>query len=303
MSQDELPYPWNKALLSISPGLLAAAGLVSADFSSRMLSGTLLLAAFLISAYWWNRRQLPAWSLMAAGMLASIGITMATGVIGGLAAILADGSARGLVLLVLLAAWVVLLWTSLRGRRVSPLVWILLAVIVLCQLAVRLKYFVLFGISWPVAGQWLNISLYAVVIALLLPFALGMLLATRHGRLATLFVVGMLYMSFQLLVDVNHKVSDQMGGTIGFTVYQIVIPLFFTVAAPLWFVRARSWRSRVSGMLALEGLTIILDLVVVGLSYDGALPAIIWISFIPYTISVLLTLGLTTLLYKDMQSA
>ncbi|OQY86434.1 MAG: hypothetical protein B6D40_01275 [Anaerolineae bacterium UTCFX3] len=265
--------------------------------------GILLLAVFLISAYLWNIRQLPAWSLMAVGMLASICLTMAIGVIGGLAAILVGGSASELVLLVLLVALVILLWTSLRGQRVSPLVWTLFAVVIVCQLAVRVKYFVLFGVSWSVAGQWLNISLYAVVVALLLPVALGLCLAQRYGLLAALFVIGMLYMGFQLLVDVNHKVSDQMGGALGFIVYQAMIPMLFTVVAPLWFVRARSLRTRMSGVLALVGLAVILDLVVVGLAYGGALPVIIWISFIPYTLSVLLTLVLTYLLYRKMQSA
>ena len=42
----------------------------------------------------------------------------------------------------------------------------------------------------------------------------------------------------------------------------------------------------------------ILDLVIVGLAY-GDLPLFIWISFIPYTISVLLTLALAYLLYRE----
>jgi membrane protein YdbS with pleckstrin-like domain len=66
------------ALLAIIPGLLATVGLVSADFSAWMLVGLILLAAFLVSAYWWNDRQSPAWSLMAAGMLASVGLTIAS---------------------------------------------------------------------------------------------------------------------------------------------------------------------------------------------------------------------------------
>ncbi len=303
MSRDELPLPWNKALLAIIPGLLAAAGLVRSDYSIWMLVGILLLVIYLISACLWNKKQLPAWSLMAVGMLASIGVTVATGVIGGLAALLVGGSASTIVLLVLLVVLVILLAIFLRGRRVSPLVWTLFAIIVVCQLAVRIKYFVLFGVSWSVAGQWLNISLYAVVVALLLPVALGLPLAHRHGRLAMLFVIGMLYMGFQILLDVNHKVSDQIGGTPGFLIYQVMIPLLFTVVAPLWFLRARSSLSRVSGLLAVVALAVILDLVVVGLSYAGALPVIIWISFIPYTISVLLTLVLTNLLYKERQSA
>ena len=299
MSQKELPLSCNAALLAIIPGLFATVGLVSADFSAWMLVGLILLVAFLVSAYWWNNRQLPAWSLMAAGMLASVGLTIASGVIGGLAAILAGESANVLVLLVLLATLVALMGFSVRARRVPLLVWVLFAAVVVCQLAVRVKYFALFGVSWSVAGQWLNISLYAVVIALLLPVALGLCLARRYGLPTMLFVIGMIYAGFQILIDVNSKVSDQIGGTFGFVAYKALIPLLFTVIAPLWFLRARSSRSRVGGVLAPVGLAVILDLVVVGLSYGGDLPLVIWISFIPYTISVLLTLALAYLLYRE----
>ena len=137
------------------------------------------------------------------------------------------------------------------------------------------------------------------MIALLLPVALGLCLAQRYGLPTMLFVIGMIYVGFQILIDVNYKVSDQIGGTLGFVAYKALIPLLFTVIAPLWFLRARSSRSRVGGVLALVGLAVILDLVVVGLSYGGDLPLIIWISFIPYTISVLLTLALAYLLYRE----
>jgi hypothetical protein len=302
MSQEELPFSWKMALLAIIPGLLATVRWVTADFSAGMLIGLIVLAALLAAAYWWNNRQLPAWSLMAAGLLTSVGLTIASGVIGGLGAILVGESANGLVLLVLLATLVALLRFSVRTRRVSLLAWVLFAVIVVCQLAVRVKYFVLLGVSWSVAGQWLSISLYAVVIGLLLPVALGLCLAQRYGQLTMLFVIGMIYLGFQLLIDVNHKVSDQIGGTLGFVAYQALIPLLFTVIAPLWFLRARSSRSRVGGLLAPVGLAVILDLVVVGLSYAGDLPPIIWISFIPYTISVLLTLALAVLLYRESRT-
>lgn len=298
MNQNELPLPWDKALFAIIPGLFATAGLVNADFSAGMLFGLILLAALLIFAYLWNKRQLPAWSLMAVGMLTSIGLAIASGVMGGLAAILLGESANLFVLLLFLAALVILLRLSLRGQPVSLLTWVLFAVIVACQLAVRVKYFFIFGGSWSVAGQWLNISLYAVMVALLLPVAIGLRLAPRYRLSALLFVIGAIYVGFQLLIDVNYKVSGQIGGTPGFSVYKALIPLLFTVVAPLWFLRAQSLHSRVGGMLAVAGLAVILDLVVVGWAY-GDLPLIIWISFIPYTLSVLLTLALAYLYFKE----
>lgn len=303
MNQDTLPLPWKRALLAIIPGLLATVGWVSTDFSAEMLLGLILLLAFLVAAYWRNNRQVPAWSLMAAGMLVSVGVTIVSGVIGGLAAIVAGDSATVVMLVVFLAALAALLGISVRDRRISALNWGLLALVVLCQLGVRIKYFVLFGVSWSVAGQWLTISLYAAVLVLLLPVALGLRVAQRYGLLAMLFVMGMIYASFQILIDVNSRVSDWIGGTLGFAAYKALIPLIFTVIAPLWFLRARSLPGRLGGLLALSGFAVLLDLVVVGLSYGGDLPLIIWISFIPYTISVLLTLTSAIFLYQRVESA
>jgi len=55
--------------------------------------------------------------------------------------------------------------------------------------------------------------------------------------------------------------------------------------------------------LALSGLAVMLDLVIVGWSYGGELPLMIWISFIPYTASVLLTLASAHLLYRGAGDA
>jgi len=236
---------------------------------------------------------------MAVGMLTSVGLILASGVIGGLAAIIAGKSANTFVLLILLATLTTLLGFSLRTQRVPVFVWVLFALIILCQLAVRIKYFILLGVSWSVACQWLNISLYAAVIALLIPVVLGQFVAQRYGLLTMLFIIGMIFASFQILIDVNYKVSDQIGGSLGFSAYKALIPVLFTVIAPLWFLRARSALSRIGGMLTLVGFAVIIDLLVVGLSYAGELPLIIWISFIPYTISILLALVLAYLLYRE----
>jgi len=301
MDQDKLPLPWNKAILAIIPGLLATMGLIPTDFSAGMLVGSILLVTFLVAVFWWNHRQMPGCSLMAAGMLTSVGLILASGLVGGLAAIITGQSANTVVLLIFLAILIILLRFSLRQRSVSGIVWVLFVLIIICQLAVRIKYFFLLGVSWPIAGQWLNISLYAAVSALLLPVVLGQLVAKRYGQQSMLFVTGMIYGSFQLLIDVNCKVSGHIGSSLGFVAYKALIPFLFTMVAPLWFLRTRSKRNRVGGMLTLVGLAVMIDLLVVGVSYAGELPLIIWISFIPYTISVLLTLVLAHLLNKESE--
>jgi hypothetical protein len=299
MDQEKLPLSWNKALLSIIPGLLASVGLITTDFSAGMLVGSLLLIMFLLFGYWRNHRQFPGWSLMALGMLTSATVTLATGVVGGLTAIIAGKFADIIVLLFMLAALLAITGFTLKTQRLPRYFWGLSALIILCQLLVRIKYFVYFGVSWSVAGQWLSISLHAAVIGLLLPVMLGQFTAQKYGPLAILFVIGMMYGSFQILIDVNDKVSGQIGGTLWFSAYRTLIPLLFTMMAPLWFLRARSALSRIGGTLTLVSFAVVANLIIVGFSYAGELPLIIWISFMPYTLSILSALWLTYLLNRD----
>ena len=174
MERDELPLSWKHALLAVLPGFLATTGLTNTDFSIRMLTSAVLLAAYLALAYFWSSRQIPGWSLMAAGMLASIGLTIVSGVLGGLASILVGQSANSIVLLVLLVMLVTLFIFLIRSRHISRHVWVLIVLIVACQLAVRVKYFTLFGLSWVTAIDWFGISLYSAVTGLLLPVAFGL---------------------------------------------------------------------------------------------------------------------------------
>jgi hypothetical protein len=299
MDQNKLPLPWQQALVAIIPGICATLGLVTTDFSTSMFVGLILLAIFLVAVFWSHHQQLPGWSLLAAGMLTASGLLIATGLVGGLAALVVGQSATTVVLLFLGALLLVLLKFSGRHQRVARVVWYLCVLIIVCQLAVRLKYFALFGVSWSVVGMWLNISLYAAVIGLLLPVALGQILAKRYGLLAILYTIGMIYVSFQILIDVNSKVSDHLGDTYALAAYKALIPLLFTVLAPLWFLRAPTPRSRIGGLLGLIGSAVIIDLLVVGWSYAGELPVVIWISFIPYTLSVLLALVWASLLYQE----
>ena len=298
--QEELPLSWKFALLAVIPGGLAVAGFTNADFSARMLAGAGLLAAYLTFAYLWGGRQLAGWSLMAAGMLASMGLTVASGILGGLASTLVGLSANVIVLLMLLVTQVAIFISLMQGRHISWHVWMLIVLIAACQLAVRVKYFVLFGLSWSTAGDWLSISLYSAATGLLLPVTFGMYPARKHGRLAMLFAIGMIYMGIQLLIDVNQKVSAVMGDNPGFLTYKAMTPFLFSILAPLWFLRARSNLSRLMGLLLLSGLAVALNLSIVGVSY-GNLPLILWGSFIPYTASVLLTLVLAYLLYQGSQ--
>ncbi len=288
MIHQPLPLPWKTALLAVLPGLIATLGLIRADFSIWMLTGLGLLTTYLVIAYFSNQRQLPPWSFMALGMLCSIGVTILCGVLGGIVALLAGQSAQ-LIILSGLAIALLIFWRLFwQGRPVPARIWLLLALIFTCQLAVRIKYFVFVGVSCQVAGEWLSISFYAALVGLVLPAIVSAWLTQRSGPAANLFVFGGIYLGFQLLIDINNKVSAQIDENLAFGIYQMFLPVIFTIAAPLWFVRAPA-PYRLGGLLLLSGLAMIINLVIVGLAY-GNLPLIIWVSFIPYTISVLATL-------------
>lgn len=286
-------------MLAIIPGLLATAGLVRTDYSLWMAVGLVGLVTYLLITYRRNNNQLAGWSLLGLGMLAAQALMVIVSIAGGLIAILTGTAVHTVVLLALLITFVLLLVSYPDRGSLTPLAWGLLFLIILCQLAVRIKYFVELGYSWSVLGQWLSISLYAAMIGLLLPVFMGMFVARRYGYLALLFIVGMIFVGFQNLIDVNEKVSDQIGSKEILLIYKILIPLLFTVLAPLWYVRFRSSIGRLGGLLALIGLAVLVNLLTVGVSYRGELPVIIWVSFIPYTLSVLLTVTLAYLLLKQ----
>lgn len=300
MAKDEAPLSWKEALLAVIPGLLATLGLIRNDYSIWMVGGLVALVIYLGLAYWGNDKKFPDWSLLGLGMLTASVLVMLASIVGGLIAILAGTAAQTVVLIFLLFTFVILLGSHLRYNRMPLSAWGLFILVILCQLAVRIKYFVEFGLSWSVVGQWVSISLYAATIGLLLPVMLGILLSGRYGWMTILFVIGMVYGSFYLLIDVNDKVSDQLGGTGSLVIYQTMIPFLFTVLAPLYYLRARASPSRIGGLLALVGCAVLLNLLVVGFSYEE-LPPVIWVSFMPYTLSILLSLRLAYLLQEEKQ--
>jgi hypothetical protein len=282
-----MPLPWKPTILALLPGVAATLGLIRSDYSEWMFFGALLLLAFVAGAYIGNNKQLPDWSLLAAGILSAQGLSFVAGMIGGLAALIVGASNQELVMVILLAAFVIL-WAPRRQPPLPGYANLFVVLIILCHLIVRLKYFGLYGFSQEVALQWFSISMYAALNALLLPIAITRLFAPLHGHFAILFMLGMFYGNFQLLIDVNNVVSGVLENTIWMNLYRLLIPFLLTLGAPLWLVRTASASRRRVGLLTIIGLALVINFGVVGWSYQGALPLGIWLSFIPYTLGVLL---------------
>jgi hypothetical protein len=284
--------------LALLPGGLATVGILNVDFSTGTLIGVGFLILILWFAYFLNQRKLPDWSLMGLGSLAYLALTAGSGLFGGLAALIVGGSGSTVVLLLFWIMILALLVKNLGGQHLPAMSWFVFGLIVICQLAVRLKYFALFGFSWSVMWQWLNVSLFSAG-TLLLPLAIGICLARHYGQATVLFLIGATYLGFQTLSDNGGHVSAQVGSGLTLAFYLLLPPLFFTLLAPLCFTRARSSRIRLVGSLVLIGLALVFDILFSGL-VRGDFSTLIWLSAIPYTLSLLLSFGLAFYLYEKV---
>jgi len=279
--------------------------LVSLDFSAWTLAGMALLIALVAAAWIRNNGQLPAWSLLALGFLAYTGLVAVFGVLGGLVALATSAAGPDPLLFILFfvpwTALIALAIVFLRGQHIPSLLWILFGLIIVSSLLVRVKYFALYGISWSATRGMMRVSLWSAGI-LLLPVAIGLRLARRHGAHTVLFVVGTTFLWFQSLINHDHRLDLYMDNSVLFTAFIILLPLLFTVIAPLCFLLAGSARGRIWGLLVPVGLAVVVCMVVTGL-VRGDFTLIIWLGAIPYTLSILLNLALAYLLYRQVSGA
>jgi hypothetical protein len=297
---EALPWPWKKALPTMIPGFLAAVGLLDDDLSTRTMIGMGLLIILLWLSFFSNQRQLPSWNLVALGSLAAMVITLASGVLGGVAALLVGGAGKAVVLLLFWGAIMTLLGKSLPGRPMPPLAWVGLGLIVMCQLGVRIKYFAFYGVSWQVIWEWLNVSLFSAGF-LLLPLAIGVQLANRHGQATMLFLIGAIYMGFQILADNGGYISAHLGESPIFSLYRLVPPFLFMILAPICFTRILSAQGRQVVTMTLIGMAMIFDILFSGL-VRGDFSTLIWLSAIPYVLSILLSFGLGFYMYSRAET-
>ena len=175
-----------------------------------------------------------------------------------------------------------------------------MALVVVCNILVRVKNFILVDVSWSVAHGVISVGLWAAALALL-PVVIGIPLARRHGKFAVLFVVGSTYMAFQSLINVDQQVRINLNSSTGFIAYMVLIPLLFTVIAPLWYLRTEPMRAKMGGLLALTGVAVAANIIVSGW-VRGDFTLMIWLSAIPYIISVLLTIALAHFLYRGARA-
>jgi hypothetical protein len=274
--------------------LLATFGLLNVDLSMQTLIGATVLVLYTVAAWFQNGRRLPGWSLLGVGMLFGLGLPVVLA-LAALPVALATGTepTPSSSPFTLAIPWVLLALLVLclrRDVRFSPGVGLLAVGTILCSVLVRVKYFVLYGVSWAIAGEMLGVSLWAAG-TLLLPAVVAGLLGRRYGLLAVLFAVGGAYVWYQVLLDNAQRVSAGITDPALYLVYVVATQLPFVVIGPWWFLRARGLRGRLWGLLISVCAAVSANILISGLVRRDFSP-VIWLSAIPYTVSIALSIAL-----------
>jgi hypothetical protein len=302
---DRLPIPGNKILLAVTPGLLVTLGLVSVNPSIWTLLGIILLLLFVVVSWMQNNRQLPGWSLMAVGILLGISQPVVLGTIGVLVALVTGTQpSPASSPFVLVLPWIGIAALSLYIKQNSQhgsRTWLLALTIVLCNILVRVKYFILFGVSWSVFWEMLAVSLWSAGTLLLPIIAVGVL-AHKYGASAILFAVGATFAWYQVLIDNAYKVSGNIGSSELFWVYLVVVRFLFIVIGPLLFLHAKGTHRRLFALIGSICTSVAINIMISGI-VRGDFTLIIWLSAIPYTISMGLSLALADWLYRSTDNS
>ncbi len=296
---DKRPIPDNKILLAVAPGLLVTLGLVSVNPSIWTIIGIVLLLLFVAVSWIENNRQLPGWSLMAVGILLGISLPLVLGTIGVFVAIGTGTSpSPASSPFILVIPWIGIAVLSLYIKQNSQYVsrtWLLAVTIVLCNILVRVKYFILFGVSWSVLWEMLGVSLWSAGTLLLPIMAVGVM-ARKYGEPTILFAVGATFGWYQVLIDNAFQVSANIGSSESFWVYLIVVRFLFIVIGPWLFLRAKGTHKQLFGLIGSICASVAINIMVSGIVRKDFTP-MIWLSAIPYTISIGLSLALAYWLY------
>ena len=226
---------WGKVGLAVLPGFFAISTFWLANGTGQLATIGLGICVLVSVAGFIRERQLPVWAFAALGVLFG-----------------SINSDFALVILVgplwLLAAIVALVVCRRRGIHIPAFVWILLSSMLAVGAVETVVETANQGFSWIT----LLIS-HAPAGAVLLPVAVGLLLARRSGVLAGLFVLAAGFGLVDGTIDPFYGLGKSPWGI----VINIILAGSLLVVSPVWVLRSRSKRGRVWGLLlpALIALT------------------------------------------------
>lgn len=134
--------------------------------------------------------------------------------------------------------------------RIPRLIWVLLGFVVLVAMSG--------GITWAIADRSPNKWIALLVMlpsallqmgVILLPVAIGLPLARRHGLLAGLIVVAAEFVLVDEIFDPAYALSIWTSSSTIVTLVSVIPAVFFLVVSPIWVLRSRSTGGRVAGLL------------------------------------------------------
>lgn len=300
--------PWWQIVLVILPGLALIVTLATPIGGVPFLAA-LLAVAIAAGAMWWHTKTFPAWALLLVGFVAALTtLASAHGVAAWVGRLWPDLHRQwkvytpqplGLVAAIVAGPTVVLLVGNAHRRRILARVLLPLTAL----LAIPLLSLLVGALQGPFTSSLIVRSVLQSQIGpmLLLPFvALGLSLARRHGLLATLFVVGSLFLIYGGFIDPTEGIASRSIHPLLTWTARLFWPTLILVLAPLWFLRARSPRGRRLGLLIPTAVAFAIGLVISGFAYsEMLLLRLFQAAFAP--LGLLLILLLTLTLY-DMPS-
>lgn len=248
-----------------------------------------------------SNKQLPDWSLMAGGILLGIAQPIILSTLGIFTALISGTTPSPTASPIVLALpWIgialILFYLRHNGRSVSKVVlWA--GIITICCLLVRVKYFVLYGISWSILWKMLGISLWAAG-TLLLPTMIVGLLPRRFGAFTILFAIGATFSWYEVLIDNGFKVSISIGSQGALWVYLFVVRSLFIIIGPWLFLCLKDLRRKLMGLISSICASVVINIVISGV-VRGDFTLVIWLSAIPYTICVGLSPVLAYRMYRS----
>lgn len=278
------PMPWHSILLVVLPGTLYALSRIYPPLG--IVAGIAFLLVFLLVLGATGRqRQLPTWGMFMAGLAMSWGLLAIT-------ISFKEWTSRPLLtddkvvnLLGAVSLWLIIGYQGWQYRQVWHRFRWVLGVGLLIVLGAAL--FV--GISWLTSAGFL-----------LLPVALGLPLARRHGAAALLFVVG----AYSVwLFDSDTFNGWWLRDKAFYPVFAMLLPLLFMGIGPLLFLRAATRRGQLVGLFTPMILMLVARVLVPWLVVPLAHSARLWRNDALLSVLTLLVFILALALYIRVDRA
>lgn len=272
------PMPWRYILLVVLPGVLFGISRFYYPFYLPFQISLILIMLWTLATLI-RQKQIPGWGLLMTGLVISWGL-MAVIVVGG------EWVARPLHyngelkrLLVAIPLWAVIGVLGWQYRQAwRSFSWVLLLIVLVIL----------------VAALFVGMGAITTAGYMLLPLALGLPLARRHGTQAILFVVGA-YCWW--LFDSDYISGSLLNERPFYPVFVVSLRLLFMSVGPLLFLRAQSLRGQVAGLLTPMGVVLVARVLVPWLVVPSSHPARIWWGDTLLSVFMLLTFILAFALY------